>query len=178
MSTKKNIFPDFESEEQEAEYWDKHSPLDQIVKPDMEEIQVKNGKDRPVTIRLDSQTRVRLNTLAAAQGMGPSTLARRIIQQVLENEGNIKNKLDSGKLVRVLPDDFPQVNEAKAAFSHLKSATGDVDKSSLLIVQGGKKELDDFSAHLLERLLANLGIRVTTSDQFENQKKRNKQTKH
>jgi predicted DNA-binding protein len=169
MSTKKDNLPQFKSEDQEADYWDKHSPLDLVDEPEKEEVQVKRVKDRPIAIRLDSQTRIRLETLAAEQGMGPSTLARRIIQQVLENKEDSYNNPDLNELRHVLSNNLAQVYEAKAGYNLLKTRTGKADKSPLLVFRGGKKDLDDFSAHFLERFLANLNIKVITQDQLEHQ---------
>jgi hypothetical protein len=170
MNTKNNILPKFKTEEQEAEYWDQHSPLDLIDEPEMEKVQVKRVKDRPIAIRLDSKTRDKLNTLAVKQGMGPSTLARHIIQQVLENKGNQQNNLDLNGLMNSLTDTLVQVNDAKAEYNHLKTGAGGLEKSPLLVFQGGKKDLENFSAQFLERVMSTLGIRVITSDQIENEK--------
>jgi hypothetical protein len=36
MKTKKSNLPEFKNEEQEAEYWDKHSPLECVVEPELQ----------------------------------------------------------------------------------------------------------------------------------------------
>jgi predicted transcriptional regulator len=84
MAKLKKPIPTFRSEEEEAEYWDKHSLLEHFDESDFEPLQVKAIKDRPITIRLDSESRQQLNEIAKAYRVGPSTLARAIIGGVLE----------------------------------------------------------------------------------------------
>lgn len=94
MSYKKKMPSKFETEEQEAEYWDKHSPLEVFSEPGFEELRVKVPKDRPITIRLDSESRVKLNRLANERRIGPSTLARLVIMDAIEqpNERQVSEK--------------------------------------------------------------------------------------
>lgn len=84
MSYKKKPIPTFETEEQEAEYWDTHSPLEVLSELGFEEVRVKVPKDRPITIRLDSESRAKLNRLAAERKIGPSTFARLVIMRAIE----------------------------------------------------------------------------------------------
>jgi hypothetical protein len=45
---------------------------------------VTRAKDSPITIRLDSESRSKLEKLAAEQGLGSSTFARRILMVAME----------------------------------------------------------------------------------------------
>jgi hypothetical protein len=77
--------PQFKSLEEEAEFWDKHSPLDF---PD-EWVEVKRVKvARPLghilAVRLDARTIDRLAEVGRAKGLGPSTLARMWLLERLE----------------------------------------------------------------------------------------------
>lgn len=84
MGTNKDVMPQFETEEQEAEYWNSHSPLDLTTEPKAQRVRVKGAKDKPITIRLDSMSRTKLEKLAADQGLGPSTFARLILMSAIE----------------------------------------------------------------------------------------------
>lgn len=84
MSYKKEQVPTFETEDKQAEYWDTHSPLEVFSEPGFEEVRVKVPKDRPITIRLDSESRAKLNRLAAERKIGPSTFARLVIMNAIE----------------------------------------------------------------------------------------------
>lgn len=86
MRTKKNIVPKFKSEKKEAEYWDTHSPLDFVPEPEAQRVQVRGIKDRPITIRLDSESRLKLSKLASERGVGPSTFARLILMSAIKQE--------------------------------------------------------------------------------------------
>jgi predicted transcriptional regulator len=84
MAKLKKPIPAFSSEEEEAKYWEEHSLLEHFDESDFVPLRVKVPKDRPITIRLDSESRQRLNEMARAYRVGPSTLARAIIGGVLE----------------------------------------------------------------------------------------------
>lgn len=84
MAKLKKPLPRFSTEEEEAEFWENHSPLEYFDESSFKPLQVKIIKDRPITIRLDSESRERLDKLAAGVGMGPSSFARQIIMKYLE----------------------------------------------------------------------------------------------
>lgn len=93
MRSNKDHIPQFETEEQEAEYWDKHSPLDLATEPKAQRVRAKIPKDRPITIRLDSVSRSKLEKLAVEQGLGPSTFARHILVSAIEGSIEGREKL-------------------------------------------------------------------------------------
>ena len=93
MSVEKEFLPQFETEEQEAEYWDTHSPLDLVAEPKAQKVRVRGTKDRPITIRLDSESRSKLDKLAAEREVGPSTFARSILMSVIEHRGNLPKSI-------------------------------------------------------------------------------------
>ena len=83
MAKLKKPLPKFRTEEEEAKYWDTHSPLEHFDISDFKPLRV--VKDRLITIRLDGQTRQRLDEIARIYKIGPSTLARIIIDSVVED---------------------------------------------------------------------------------------------
>ena len=84
MAKLKKPLPQFRTEEEEAKYWDTHSPLEHFDISDFEPLQVKALKTRLITIRLDSRTRQKLDKIAKIRKVGPSTLARIFIINALE----------------------------------------------------------------------------------------------
>jgi methanol corrinoid protein len=98
MGINKESMPKFETEEQEAEYWDTHSPLDIEAEPKAQKVRLRGAKDRPITIRLDSESRLKLNKLAAERGLGPSTFARLILTSVIERREKMPQSLDNPTL--------------------------------------------------------------------------------
>jgi hypothetical protein len=87
MVNKKSKLPKFENEEQEAEYWDKNSPLDVIENPEAQKVKTTRLKDRPIAIRLDSENRIKLEEAAKKRGLGPSTFTRIVLMSALQNDG-------------------------------------------------------------------------------------------
>jgi hypothetical protein len=86
QSEQKRI-PKFKSLDEEAEFWEKHSPLEF----EDEWVEVKQVKvDRPLShvlaVRLDAKTLDRLAKLGHKKGMGPSTLARMWLLERLDQE--------------------------------------------------------------------------------------------
>jgi antitoxin component of RelBE/YafQ-DinJ toxin-antitoxin module len=169
MSANKNTAPKFKSETQEAEYWDKHSPLDLIAEPELEKVRVGDTKDRPIAIRLDSKTRSKLNELAAKQGMGPSTLARLFITQAIEGKENSHTQLDLDVLMKTLTHNINQVHEAKGVYRH-QSDIIDAEKAPVLVYYGQKAAWEHFSAQFLAQLLCGLGVCVVTPDNGKSKK--------
>lgn len=58
--------------------------VSKLAEPKAQMVRVRGAKDRPITIRFDSESRSKLNKLAAEQGLGPSTFARLILMSVIE----------------------------------------------------------------------------------------------
>lgn len=81
MPRKKPEVPKFNTEEEEAKFWETHSPFDYNFKP--EKVKAGVPKDRLITIRLDSESKRKLEQLAAYYNMGPSTFARHIIDTAI-----------------------------------------------------------------------------------------------
>lgn len=83
-----NEVPRFKSLEEEADFWDSHSPLDY---PDYwEETKAARAQAAPrghiLGVRLDAELIDELATLARSKGVGPSTLARVWLTERLAHE--------------------------------------------------------------------------------------------
>jgi hypothetical protein len=69
--------PRFAHEQEDAELWDTHSPLD--FPDEIEEVELSVAqriRKRGLTVKLDQSTIDQLDTIARQQGIGPSTVAR------------------------------------------------------------------------------------------------------
>jgi hypothetical protein len=84
--------PKFDSEQEAAEFWDTHSPLDFHQEFESEPVEVENPiQMRGLTVKLSVETIEALRTLARQQGIGPSTLARMwILKQLNETHKSDK----------------------------------------------------------------------------------------
>jgi hypothetical protein len=96
MATKehKQRVPTFVSDEEEAQFWDTHSPLDY---PDSfkeeRDVQVERPLEHTLAVRLDGETIDKLSGIARRKGIGPSTLAR---MWLMERLADLEDQKHSG----------------------------------------------------------------------------------
>lgn len=159
MAKLKKPIPAFRSEEEEAEYWDKHSLLEHFDESDFMPLQVKATKDRPITIRLDSESRQRLDEIAKVYKLGPSTLARAIISSVLERwkqNQQISMTLEDAAeaLFRPIPDELKE--EMIKLFSEGKAG-------SLYILN--ESELERVSKLFIRNMFEAAGVKIRPDDE-------------
>jgi len=165
MSTEKDLMPQFETEEQEAEYWDTHSPLDLVAEPKAQKVRVRGAKDRPITIRLDSETRSKLEKLAAEQGLGPSTFARLILTSVIEGRGKLPKRITPDELKDLLQENLPQSIKDQAESLVIATSIVDPDNPSALLLDGSQiNEWGELGLQAISTLLAMYGLLVITPE--------------
>jgi hypothetical protein len=158
MAKIKKPIPLFKSEKEEAEYWDRHSPMEHFEESDFKPLQVKSVKDRPITIRLNSEARQRLAEMAGIYKVGPSTLARAIITAALERwKNNQQISMSLEDAAEILAKSLP--NELKSDITNMfeEGKTGNfyfLSESKL------KKMGEEFTRHLIE----SSGIKVKPED--------------
>lgn len=160
----KELIPQFETEEEEAEYWDSHSPLD-LAEPKAQKVRVKGVKDRPITVRLDSESRSKLDKLAAEQGLGPSSFARLILMSVIEQGGKLPKRITLDELKNLLEEITPPPVKGRADFLVKEAAIGDPDNPSFLILN--QSQIDEWGQLGLQAicaLLARYDIQVITQE--------------
>src|SRR3712207_1803631 len=77
--------PAFANAQEAAPFWHTHSPLDYREGFDQAEVSIaRTVRERELTVTLDQATVDRLITIAAEQGVDPSTLARMWILEHLQ----------------------------------------------------------------------------------------------
>ena len=161
----KELIPQFETEEQEAEYWESHSPLDLAAEPKAQKVRVKGVKDRPITVRLDSESRSRLDKLAAEQGLGPSSFARFILMSVIEQGGKPLKRITPDELRNLLEEITPLLIKDRADLLVKEAAIGDPDNPSFLILnQSQIDEWGELGLQAICALLATYDIQVITQE--------------
>jgi hypothetical protein len=79
----KSRVPDFQSREEEAEFWDTHDFTEFLDETRQVKLQVSKNLASALSVRLDHQDREELERRAARQGSGPSTLVRMWIKDRL-----------------------------------------------------------------------------------------------
>jgi len=163
---KEELVSQLETEEQEAEYWDSHSPLDFATEPKAQKVRVRGVKDRPITVRLDSESRSKLNKLAAEQGLGPSSFARLILMSVIEQGGKLPKRITLDEVKNMLEANLPQSIKERAD-SLVKSATigGDSDNPTILILDKSQiYEWGELGLQAICALLAMYDVQVITQE--------------
>jgi len=166
MSREKSLIPQFETEEQEAEYWDTHSPLDVAAEPEAQGVRVRVPKDRPITIRLDSESRAKLERLAAERGLGPSTFARLILTSAIEHRERPSKSITLGELKDVLEMGLPQPTKEKAE-SLVKAVTlgGNPDDPAFLLFDKSQMMAwGELGLQAIATLLAMYDVQIITQE--------------
>lgn len=155
MGSKENSVPHFDTEEQEADYWDTHSPLDVATEPEVQEVRVRGAKDRPITIRLDTATRQRLNKLAEERGLGPSTLARSILVSAVDSQEYLPKGIDLRELKETMRQMIPESLASQVDSLMQAAALGDRENPSALVFDGSQiKELEEIGLYAVKAILA------------------------
>ena len=161
----KELLPQFETEEQEAEYWDSHSPLDLAAEPKAQKVRVRGAKDKPITVRLDSESRSKLDRLAAEQGLGPSSFARLILMSVIEQGGKLPKRITLDELKHMLEEITPRSIKDRADLLVKEAAIGDPDNPSLLILdQSQIEEWGELALQAIRALLVMCDVQVITQE--------------
>jgi len=166
MGAKKELIPKFESEGKEAEHWDTHSPLDLAAEPEAQEVRVKGAKDRPITIRLDSQTRQKLNKLAVQRGVGPSTLARSILLSAIERSNSLPGKaVNLGDLVYLLEPNLTSAIKERASNAAKYRTASDTDSPALFLLDKSQmNKLGELGLKAITILFESYGVQVIAQE--------------
>lgn len=81
-----NPIPRFKDAEEEAEFWDTHSPMDYPDEFKKADVTFERPLRHLLGVRLDAATITQLGEIARRKGIGPSTLARIWIMERLSKE--------------------------------------------------------------------------------------------
>jgi len=86
QSRPRSKIPRFKSREEEAEFWDTHSPLDYGEWKEVKRFKVVRPLAHILGVRLDAKTITKLGAIGRKKGVGASTLARMWLLERLERE--------------------------------------------------------------------------------------------
>ena len=86
QSRPRSKIPRFKSREEEAEFWDTHSPLDYGEWKEVKQFKVVRPLAHILGVRLDAKTITKLGAIGRKKGVGASTLARMWLLERLEEE--------------------------------------------------------------------------------------------
>lgn len=83
QATTPSRIPEFQSLEEEAEFWDTHDITDYLDEMRPVKVRYVPNLSAGMTVRLDPADREALGRISAERGIGPSTLARMWIKERL-----------------------------------------------------------------------------------------------
>lgn len=83
----KSRIPDFQSREEEAEFWDTHDFTEFLDETRPVKPRVSKNLSEGLTVRLDRRDRQELERRASEQGISPATLVRMWIKERLRQGG-------------------------------------------------------------------------------------------
>ncbi len=128
---KKLEIPKFNTEEEEAKFWETHNLFDYNLKPAKKKD--KAPKNCPISIRLDNESRLKLEELAASYNVGPSTFARQIIDAAISRLDQKQQKsLSIEDALRLIETLMPKDLEEKVKlFEEQNPALSDAVVSAL-----------------------------------------------
>lgn len=85
--------PKFQSDDEEAAFWETHSPLDYPEHwVEDKDITIANPLVHTLAVRLDASTIDKLADIARKTGVGPSTLARMWLLERLSELGTVEQE--------------------------------------------------------------------------------------
>lgn len=178
MKGKRDVgIPEFQSLEEEREYWEARGPLAEGHEGKINKPRPRQKRSSFLAVRLTGEELTRVRDIAAKQGLGPSTFARLVLTEAIERKGSLPKAITSDELMSTLADNLSQADKDQFE-SFLKDiAIGDPDNPALLIFSGQRRTWEEYTALFLQRLLALLGVKVITPKN-ENYEKVRKIVKH
>lgn len=152
--------PEFQSLQQEKEYWEARGPLAAGHKGRTHKPQPGQKRSSFLVVRLTGEELKRLRDTAAKQGLGPSTFARLVLTQQVERDESMPKTLTLEKLKSALASNLSQVDKDRFEDFFRNIAIGDPDNPLCLVFAGERKNWEEVSSVVLARLLALVGVKV------------------
>ncbi len=149
--------PQFESLEEERQYWEARGPLAEGRKGQVNKPKPREKRSSFLAVRLTGEELTRLRDMAARQGVGPSTYARLVLTRAIEHEGKPARAVGSDELMSRLTETLSKTDRKDLA-------KVDADNPVLLVFSGEGTKWEDFAPVFLRRLLELLGIQVITTE--------------
>ncbi len=161
--------PEFQSLEEEKEYWETRGPLAEGHKGRVNKPKAGQKRSSFLAVRMTGEELTRLRDVAARQGLGPSTFARLLLTRAVECQVSLPKAATSDEIMSKSAD---KLSEDKGTFERILKdiAIGDPDNPALLVFSGQRKTWEDISSLFLKRVLELLGIQVVIPPKEDYQK--------
>lgn len=165
---------EFQSLEEEKEYWETRGPLADGHKGRLSKPVAGQKRSSVLAVRLTGEELTKLRDVAAKRGLGPSTFARIVLTSVTEHEGELPQVITVDELKTAFANSMTQAVKDKAEIFAKKVAIGDPDDPSLLLIDGGQmKDTEELGMDFLRVLLSMVGVQLVTPGEakYEDMKK-------
>jgi hypothetical protein len=137
-----NAIPDFSSIEREKEYWESKGLLNTTRAAQNNKVTPGTKRDSFLNIRLSGEELTQLRDLAAVAGTGPSTYARILIKNALDQNSKVINNEYSQRQAQVLLARDADLQEVKS-----------IAPAGFALIELGKTKIDpDIVKSLFETL--------------------------
>ena len=152
--------PEFESLEEEKEYWEARGPLAEGHKGRINKPKSAQRRSSFLAVRLTGEELTHLRDMAAKQGLGTSTLARLLLTRAIEKEDCVPEVVNSDDIMSRMYSNLSQTDKDKLESFIKDVAIGDTDNPLALIFAGKRKDWEESTLLFLKCLLGLLGVRV------------------
>jgi|WetSurMetagenome_2_1015567.scaffolds.fasta_scaffold165757_2 hypothetical protein len=163
-----NKMPEFTSLEEEKAYWEARGPLAAGRKGRLNKPKAGQKKSSFLAVRLTGEELTRLRTIAANQGIGPSTFARLVLSRAIENAGRQPRSVTVDELKNTLANTLPQSVREKAEAFDKEMTIDDPENPSLVIIDANqKKAIKEFAVSWLAAVFAIANVQMVTPRDVE-----------
>ena len=153
------VIPEFQSLEEEREYWETRGPLAEGHKGRISKPRQKRSSF--LAVRLTGDELTRLRDLAAKQGLGPSTFARNVLMTALEREDKLPRVVVTLEdLKEALERNLPQALAERLEAFAKAIAIGDPENPALIVIDANQRK--EYEQLIWSFFGALLGLQVIT----------------
>jgi hypothetical protein len=167
MKTREDTkIPEFQSLEEEKEYWEARGPLGEGYKGRVNKPKIRQKRSSFLAVRLTGEELTRLRDTAAKQGLGPSTFARVVLTNAIEQEGWLPKRVVTLKEFKeALERNLPQpLRDRLEAFAKDISVGGPENPALLIVDASQRKKYEQLIWSFFGVMLEIAGLKVLTSD--------------
>ncbi|TET42157.1 MAG: hypothetical protein E3J66_04080 [Dehalococcoidia bacterium] len=157
--------PEFQSLEEEKEYWEARGPLAEGHKGKINRSKTGQKRSSYLAVRLTGEELTELRDTAARYGIGPSTFARLLLTSAIGKQRNLaKRILTFGELKDMFLDSLPQDVKDNLVKLVDEASIGET-QSILLLDSGNIRQAEELTWQMLVAFLRTLGFQVVTAGQ-------------
>lgn len=159
-----NEIPQFESLDEEREYWEARGPLAEGHKGRFNKPKPGQKRSSFLAVRLTGEELTQLRDMAAEQGLGPSTFARLVLTSAVENRGKLPKRITLDQVKNML-EEMPHSLKDSANALARDTVAGNPDAPSYMIMTPSQMEQSAaLFVELLSALLPRMGVQLITPD--------------